>query len=468
MHTWTPTVHLCTRFVVGAIGQTVSMGSTWAAPRADGPVRGQVTLPGSKSHTNRALVLAAVADGPSVVRAPLVARDTTLMADALRALGVGVDLASDAWSIAPAALHGGRVDTGLAGTVMRFVPPIATLAHGDVHFDGDVYARTRPMSTLLDALRQAGAEVDDGGRGLMPFTIRGRGGAAGGPVEIDSSASSQFVSGLLLTGARWDKGLHLRHIGDGPVPSQPHIAMTVHVLRERGVEVDDSTPGTWIVSPGPIAARDVVIEPDLSNAAPFLMAAMVGGGSVGGGSVGGGSVSGGSVSGGAVTVPNWPAVTDQPGDELRALLHAMGATVDLVDGTLTVRGGGGVHGIDADLSQVGELTPAIAALAALADTPSRLRGVAHIRGHETDRLTALATEINALGGDVTEHADGLTINPRPLHAGVFHTYADHRMAHAGAVLGLAVDGIEVDDIGCTTKTLSDFPGMWSRLVSAAS
>jgi 3-phosphoshikimate 1-carboxyvinyltransferase len=424
------------------------MGSSWAAPRADGPVRARVELPGSKSHTNRALVLAAVAEGPSVVRAPLVARDTTLMADALRGLGVGVDAASSDWTISPAALHGGRVDTGLAGTVMRFVPPLATLAEGDVQFDGDAYARTRPMSTLLDALRQAGAEVDDGGRGLMPFSIRGRGGAAGGPVEIDSSASSQFVSGLLLSGARWDKGLHLRHIGDGPVPSLPHIAMTVHGLRERGVEVDDSTPGTWIVTPGPIAARDVVIEPDLSNAAPFLMAAMV--------------------SGGAVTVPNWPAVTDQPGDELRSLLSAMGADVELVDGALTVRGGGGVHGIDADLSPVGELTPAIAALAALADSPSRLRGVAHIRGHETDRLSALATEINALGGDVTEHADGLSINPRPMHGGMFHTYADHRMAHAGAVLGLAVDGVEVDDIACTTKTLSDFPGMWSRLVRAGS
>ena len=430
------------------IGQTVGMGSRWAAPRAEAPVRARVELPGSKSHTNRALVLAAVAAGPSVVRAPLVARDTTLMADALRALGVGVDAASADWTIDPQALHGGRVDTGLAGTVMRFVPPIATLAEGDVHFDGDAYARTRPMSTLLDGLRQAGAEVDDGGRGLMPFTIRGRGGAAGGPVEIDSSASSQFVSGLLLSGARWDKGLHLRHIGDGPVPSLPHIAMTVHGLRERGVEVDDSTPGTWIVAPGPIAARDVTIEPDLSNAAPFLMAAMVGGGSV--------------------TVPNWPGVTDQPGDELRTLLLAMGAEVELVDGTLTVRGGGGVHGIDADLGQVGELTPAIAALAALADSPSRLRGVAHIRGHETDRLRALATELNALGGDVTEHADGLSITPRPLHGGVFHTYADHRMAHAGALLGLAVDGVELDDIACTTKTLADFPGMWSRLVSAVS
>jgi 3-phosphoshikimate 1-carboxyvinyltransferase len=447
VHTRTPTVHLCTR-LAGRVGQTVGMGSSWAAPRAEAPIRGQVALPGSKSHTNRALVLAAVADGPSIVRAALVARDTTLMADALRTLGVGVDIARDVWTITPSDLHGGRVDTGLAGTVMRFVPPIATLADGDVHFDGDAYARTRPMSTLLDALRQAGAEVDDGGRGSLPFTIRGRGGAAGGPVEIDSSASSQFVSGLLLSGARWDKGLHLRHIGDGPVPSLPHITMTVHGLRQRGVEIDDSTLGTWIVAPGPIAARNVVIEPDLSNAAPFLMAAMV--------------------SGGSVSVPNWPAVTDQPGDQLRTLLQDMGATVELSDGTLTVHGGDGVHGVEVDLGQVGELTPAIAALAALADSPSRLRGVAHIRGHETDRLSALATEINALGGDVTEHADGLTITPRPLHGGVFHTYADHRMAHAGAVLGLAVDDVEVDDIGCTTKTLADFPGMWSRLVSTVS
>ena len=439
------------RFVVAGVGQTVGMTSAWPAPRSREPVRGAVALPGSKSQTNRALILAAVADGPATVTAPLVARDTTLMAGALRAVGVRIDISAgvgvgvDRWTITPAALHGGRVDTGLAGTVMRFVPPLATLAAGDVHFDGDPYARSRPMSSLLEALRQAGAEVDDDGRGLLPFTVRGRGGTAGGPVEIDSSASSQFVSGLLLCGARWDKGLHLRHVGAGPVPSLPHIAMTVHALRERGVEVDDSTAGTWIVAPGPVAARDVTIEPDLSNAAPFLMAA--------------------AVTGGQVTVPDWPTLTDQPGDELRALLSEMGATVEFADGTLTVRGGDGVHGIDADLSAVSELTPAIAALSALADSPSRLRGVAHIRGHETDRLRALATEINSLGGDVTEHADGLSITPRPLHGGTFHAYADHRMAQAGAVLGLAVDGIEVDDIACTTKTLADFPGMWSRLVT---
>ena len=389
-------------------------------------------------------MLAALGDGPSVVTAPLVARDTALMADALRTLGNDIVVDGDRWTVTPGEVRGGSVDTGLAGTVMRFVPPIATLASGPVHFDGDVYARTRPMSTLLDALRQAGVDIDDDGRGLLPFTVRGHGSAPGGLVEIDSSASSQFVSGLLLTGARWDKGLHLRHIGAVPVPSLPHIAMTVHALRERGVDVDDSVSSEWVVAPGTLSALDVTIEPDLSNAAPFLMAAMI--------------------TGGSVSVPHWPTVTDQPGDELRTLLVAMGAQVELVDGTLTVRGGSGIHGIDADLHEVGELTPAIAALAALADSPSRLRGVAHIRGHETDRVTALAHEINALGGSVVEHPDGLTITPRPLHAGTWHAYADHRMAQAGAVLGLAVDGVEIDDIACTTKTLADFPGMWSSLV----
>ena len=423
-------------------------------------MRGRVALPGSKSHTNRALILAAISDAPSVVHAPLMARDTTLMAGALRALGVEVTVDGEDWTVSPGALHGATVDTGLAGTVMRFVPPLATLAGGDVHFDGDEYARTRPMSTLLDALRQAGADVDDGGRGVLPFTVHGRGSAAGGVVEIDSSASSQFVSGLLLAGARWDKGLQLRHIGVAPVPSLPHIAMTVHGLRERGVDVDDSAPGQWTVLPGTVGARDVTVEPDLSNAAPFLMAAMV--------------------TGGTVSVPRWPTRTDQAGDELRTLLAEMGADVTLdgvtldgatldgatLDGaTLTVRGGAVIRGIDADLHEVGELAPAIAALAALADSPSRLRGVAHIRGHETDRLSALATEINALGGSVVEHQDGLTITPAHLHGGTFHAHADHRMAQAGAILGLAVDGIEIDDIACTAKTLADFPGMWSRLVT---
>ena len=417
---------------------------SWGAPPARTPVRASVALPGSKSLTNRLLLLAALADAPSRLIAPLRARDTELMAAALRGLGVGVYSEGADWIVAPGRLHGGHVDTGLAGTVMRFVPPIAALADGDVTFDGDAYARERPMATLLDGLRQAGADIDDGGRGRLPFTLRGRGAIAGGAVHIDASASSQFVSGLLLAGARYDKGIEVTHTGDGTVPSQPHIEMTLAVLRAAGVDAEAVGPAVWRVAPGRIAAGTHVVEPDLSNAAPFLAAALA--------------------TAGTVRVPGWPAATDQAGDALRGLLTGMGADVRLDRDGLTVTGPDAIAGIDVDLHEVGELTPVLAALAALADAPSTLRGIGHLRGHETDRLAALCTELTRLGGDVVEHADGLTITPRPLHGGVWRAYADHRMATAGAVLGLVVDGVEVDDIGCTTKTLPDFPGMWAALL----
>jgi 3-phosphoshikimate 1-carboxyvinyltransferase len=302
------------------------------------------------------------------------------------------------------------------------------------------------MATLLDGLRQAGAQVADEGRGRMPFTVRGSGALDGGAVHIDASASSQFVSGLLLAGARYAKGIEVVHTGKGAVPSQPHIDMTVDVLRGAGVAVSMPGDGAWRVEPGPITAREWIVEPDLSNAAPFLAAALA--------------------TGGTITVPRWPQATLQAGDQLRGLLTQMGAHVQFRNGDLTVRAGERLLGLDADLHDVGELTPVLAALAALASTPSYLTGIAHLRGHETDRLAALATEIKNLGGDVVEEADALAIHPRPLHAGLWHSYADHRMATAGAVIGLAVDGIVVDDIDATSKTLPDFAGMWSALVGA--
>jgi len=418
----------------------------WTAPRAGGPVRATVELPGSKSLTNRLLVLAALADGPSRLVAPLRARDTELMAAALRTFGVRIADDGPDWVITPGALHGGTVDTGLAGTVMRFVPPVAALADGLTTFDGDPYARERPMATLIDALRQIGASVDDAGRGRLPFTVQGSGSVPGGPVHVDASASSQFVSALLLAGARFDKGVTVVHTGTAPVPSTPHIEMTLDVLRAAGVLAEATGAGEWQVAPGPITARDCVVEPDLSNAAPFLAAALV--------------------TGGSVTVPRWPAVTTQAGDALRDLLAAMGAKVSLTADGLTVSAGDELRGLDADLHDVGELTPTLAALAALAGTPSRLRGIGHLRGHETDRLAALATELGRLGGDVTEGPDELIIEPRPLHGGEWRAYADHRMATAGAVLGLVVDGVRVDDIACTGKTLPDFPGLWARMLGA--
>jgi 3-phosphoshikimate 1-carboxyvinyltransferase len=416
----------------------------WPAPRARGPVDAVVSLPGSKSLTNRALVLAALADGPSVVRRALRSRDTSLMASALAALGADVDTSGDDWAVTPGTFdRDATVDCGLAGTVLRFVPPIAALALGDVAFDGDPHMRNRPVGEVLTALRGLGVTVDDEDRGALPFTVRGSGGVPGGQVVIDASASSQFVSALLLAGARYDKGVDVLHDGK-PVPSMPHIEMTVAMLRRHGVEVDDSEPNRWQVAPGLVRAMDSTIEPDLSNAGPFLALA--------------------AVTGGTVTVRDWPESTTQPGDELRDLLGRMGCSVARTTEGLTVTGPERLQGVDADLHDVGELTPVVAALCALAETPSVLRGIAHIRGHETDRLAALTRELGGLGADVAETEDGLTFRPAPLHGGLFHTYADHRMAHAGVVVGAAVDDVLVEDVGTTSKTFPDFPGAWSRLL----
>jgi 3-phosphoshikimate 1-carboxyvinyltransferase len=415
----------------------------WPAPHATHAVDATVALPGSKSLTNRALVLAAVADGPGTVCRALRSRDTELMAAALAGLGAEVDTSGDDWKVTPGPWRGGAtVDCGLAGTVMRFVPPVAALADGPVIFDGDPHARTRPMHEVLRGLRGLGVRIDDDDRGTLPFTVLGSGSVKGGLVTIDASASSQFISALLLAGARYDEGVDVRHDGK-PVPSLPHIDMTVDQLRLRGVEVDDSEPNRWVVRPGPVRAVDVTVEPDLSNAAPFLAAALV--------------------TAGQVTVLDWPRSTTQAGDALREILTLMGGEVELGEDGLSVRGTGVVHGLDFDLHDVGELTPTVAALCALADSPSHLRGVAHIRGHETDRLAALANELNGLGGHVTETEDGLTIRPASLNGGRFRTYADHRMAHAGAVLGLRAEGVLVEDIGTTAKTFPGFAEAWAGL-----
>ncbi len=408
---------------------------------------GRVTVPGSKSITNRALILAAVADGPSALTGVLAARDTTLMRAALSSLGTGIAERDGVVTVTPGSLKGpAEVDCGLAGTVMRFVPPVAALADGPVSFDGDPYARERPMSVVLSALRDLGAVIDDGGRGTMPFTVHGTGSVRGGVLTVDASASSQFVSALLLAGARYDEGVDVRHDGK-PVPSLPHIDMSVAMLRERGVEVDDSDANRWVVSPGPVAARDTAIEPDLSNAAPFLAAA--------------------AVTGGSVTVTGWPSHTTQPGGLLAEIFRRFGAEVTHSADGLTVTGTGSLHGVDLDLHDVGELTPVIAAVAAAAAGPSYLRGIAHLRGHETDRLAALETELNAIGGDVSQTADGLEIRPKPLHGGLFGTYHDHRMAHAAAVAGLVAEGIEIENVGTTAKTMPEFPELWSALIGGA-
>ncbi|ROR95701.1 3-phosphoshikimate 1-carboxyvinyltransferase [Salana multivorans] len=443
----------------------------WPAPRAHRQLDAVVAVPGSKSLTNRYLVLAALADSPTTLRSPLHSRDSFLMIEALRALGVTiVELPGGDLEITPPSRPGGasvlegetKVDCGLAGTVMRFVPPLAALADGPVTFDGDPRARERPMGGIIDALRRLGLAVDDDGRGTLPFTVRGAAdgaggvtrtdGAGGGPairggsVEVDASASSQFVSALLLVAPRLPDGLEVRHVGDR-LPSQPHIDMTITVLRERGVDARELAPGHWRVAPGPIAGGEVRVEPDLSNAGPFLAAALV--------------------AGGTVRVPHWPATTTQPGDDLREILGLMGGEVDHeADGTLRVTGTGVVTGVDLDLTRAGELAPTVAALATVADGPSRLTGIAHLRGHETDRLAALVTEITRLGGVAAELPDGVAIAPGALHGADVESYHDHRMATFGAIVGLAVDGVGVVDVATTAKTMPDFPAMWTAMVAS--
>jgi 3-phosphoshikimate 1-carboxyvinyltransferase len=305
------------------------------------------------------------------------------------------------------------------------------------------------MKQIISALGDLDVDVDDDGRGTLPFTVAGKGFVPGGTVTIDASASSQFVSALLLAGCRYDAGVTVIHSG-AALPSMPHIDMSVEVLRELGIQVDvdvkDSTNASWQVHPGVPRTFNVTVEPDLSNAAPFLAAALV--------------------CGGSVTIPDWPTQTTQAGDALVNLLPQLGAVVVRDGKDLVVTGGSEISGIDVDLHEVGELTPVIAALCALATGPSTLRGIAHLRGHETDRLAALVTEINNLGGNASETADGIQIKPAQLHGGQFATYSDHRMAMAGAVLGLAVSDLVIEDIATTSKTLPNFAGMWQEMIGA--
>jgi 3-phosphoshikimate 1-carboxyvinyltransferase len=425
--------------------------TTWTAPHTTAPVRATVTVPGSKSQTNRALVLAALAaaqgQGDSTISGALRSRDTDLMIGALRTLGLHVDGSGPELTVSGRIAPGpdAAVDCGLAGTVLRFVPPLAALGDSVVEFDGDEQARIRPIEPLLNALRALGVPVDGAG---LPFRVQGSGSVAGGAVAIDASGSSQFVSGLLLCGASFTEGLTVQHTGS-TLPSAPHIAMTVVMLRQAGVDIDDSTPNRWQVHAGAIAARHWDVEPDLTNAVPFLAAAVV--------------------SGGTVRITGWPAASVQAADDILGVLSKLNAIVTQTDSFLEVRGSSGYDGFDADLRAVGELAPSVAALAALASpgSVSRLTGVAHLRGHETDRLAALSTEINGLGGNCQETPDGLVIAATPLRAGTWRAYADHRMAMAGAIIGLRVAGVEVDDIGATSKTLPEFPQLWARMLADA-
>lgn len=422
-----------------------SYSRAWAAPLAKSAISGQISIPGSKSLTNRELVLSALASGPSEILNPLDSRDSSLMIQALKQLGAEIESTPNSLRIKPKPISGpAQIDCGLAGTVMRFVPPVAALAEGEVSFDGDVAARSRPMKTTVDSLRALGVEVSGSG---LPFTIHGTGEVVGGELSIDASESSQFVSGLLLVAARFKNGLTLNHIGK-TLPSMPHIDMTIDTLAKRGVKVSKLSETSWRIKPGEISGRTVEIEPDLSNAGPFMAAALV--------------------AGGQVTIQNWPTSTTQVGNDFVSLLTLMGGKVSRSGTGMSVTGTGEINGIEIDLSSAGELTPVIAALAALAKSKSVISGVAHLRGHETNRLKALVDEINSIGGRATETQDGLIIEPADLRGGLWKTYGDHRMATAGAIIGLRVSGIEIEDITVTSKTMPGFELLWSKMLGATS
>jgi len=430
----------------------------------DAQLDATLDLPTSKSMMARALILASISKRPSLIKRPLRSRDSLLMRDGLRALGVEIDEieveGESAWRIRPQPLKGpAKIDVGNAGTVMRFLPPIAALAEGEIRFDGDERSHERPLRPVIEALQSLGVAIAHDDRFALPLTIKGAGQLSGGEVEIDASASSQFISALLLASPAMSGDLTIRHTGRS-LPSLPHIEMTIAMLKDRGIDVEvDSDSRTWRVKQGSgmIEIDQITIEPDLSNAAPFIAAALL--------------------MGGRVRIKDWPVSTRQAGDSLRSIFTLMGGAFTRVgsDIEFTALGRDALEGIDIDLGDVGELTPTIAGVAAFASSKSHLRNIGHLRLHETDRLSALATELRKIGAQVIENEDSLEITPLSNKDNVsrdnevvIESYDDHRMATLGALIGLVVKNVKVRNIATTAKTIPDFPALWQKLIQPVS
>jgi len=461
----------------------------WRCPTPSEPIDATVSLPGSKSLSARALLAAALADAPSQIEGLLESRDTALMRAALETLGArftwhggllqvtplpatkaapGVD--PPAPEAAPTEKPAGLppdnstpvIDCGLAGTVMRFVPPLALALGVSLTFTGDQAALARPMEPLTDALAALGASFEwHGQRGRLPFTIHG---AGLNPqehlqVQVDGSKSSQFVSALLYLGAALQLGGKTQSLtvsAKQPLVSIPHLQMSVASLRQCGLQVQApedyrAEQLSWCVSGRPRGGRSV-IEPDLSNAGPFIAAPLV------------------SAAGGQVRILHWPTHTTQVGANWVEILKLFGAQVHLDQGTLQVSSSGAMRGIERDASAEGELVPTMAALALVAASqgqPSKIWGIGHLRGHETDRLAAIAAQARKLGGNVDEGQDYLVFHPCTLHPAHLEAYADHRMATFAAIMGLNLPGISLDDVGATAKTMPTFTQLWDAMLKSA-
>jgi 3-phosphoshikimate 1-carboxyvinyltransferase len=405
----------------------------------DAPPDADIDLPGSKSITNRALVAAALADGRSRLEGVLFADDTEAMLDSLTRLGVGlaIDRAAAAVTVDGC---GGRlpvgpltVDARLSGTTSRFLLPLLALGAGPYVLDGGAPLRRRPMGPSIEAVRRLGATVDDGAdRGHLPVTVAGP--AAGGTVALSGDVSSQFLSGLLLAGPRFEHGVSVE-LTTGLV-SRPYVAMTAGVMRAFGATVT----GEWSVAPTGYRAATYAIEPDASAATYFLAAA--------------------AICGGRVRVAGLHRNALQGDVAFADVLGRMGADVRWADDAVEVRGTGALHGIDVDLGDLSDTAQTLAAVAVFADSPTRVTGIGFIRGKETDRIAAVVHELRRCGVEASEEPDGFVLHPGTPHPAVVQTYDDHRMAMSFALLGLRVPGIEIADPGCVAKT---FPGYWDAL-----
>jgi 3-phosphoshikimate 1-carboxyvinyltransferase len=409
------------------------------------PPDATVSVPGSKSITNRALLLAGLADGRSGLRNALFSDDTRYMAEALRALGAGVqtdrasarivvDGCGGRWTAPTADLY-----VGNAGTAMRFLAAACCLGHGRYRLDGTARMRERPIQDLVDGLRQLGAAIScESASGAPPVVIEAAG-LPGGAIELAAERSSQFLSAVLQVApyAARDVTITVR----GGLIAAPYVDMTIGVMAAFGARVDRDGARRFHIAGGQrYAGRDYAIEPDASSAHYFLAAA--------------------ALTGGRVRVRGLCRGSLQGDVRFADLLEQMGARVVWAADAIEVTGPAQIAGIDADLNPISDTAPTLAAIAPFASGPVHIRNVAHLRWQESDRLRAVATELARLGVRVEERDDGLTVWPSPIAPAAVHTYDDHRIAMAFALIGLKVPGIRIEDPGCVAKT---FPEYFERL-----
>ncbi|MBO9310050.1 MAG: 3-phosphoshikimate 1-carboxyvinyltransferase [Chloroflexi bacterium] len=405
------------------------------------PIDAVISVPGSKSITNRALVLAALAEGESALENALFSEDSHWCSQALQRLGIPIKAEAEAarflvqgrGGILPAA-HA-DLFVGNSGTTARFLVAVAALGNGTYRFDGVPRMRQRPIGPLLAALRQLGAQFSfEGAPNAFPLTVHAAG-LQGGAATLEATNSSQYVSALLQVApyARRDVTIYLT----GEVVSEPYIEMTLRVMAQFGVIADKSDYRNYHVRAGQrYQAQRYVIEPDASNATYFFAAA--------------------ALVGGRVRVPHLSANSLQGDVRFVDVLEQMGCQVERAATYLEVRSIGQLRGVDVDLNAMSDTAQTLAAIAPFASTPTRIRNIGHIRHKETDRIAALATELRKLGAQVEERADSLTIYPSALRPAEIETYDDHRMAMAFAVTGLALDGVRIKNPACTAKTFPDF------------